>query len=83
MDGRIVQSLNEKHLGNILGSKCNSNIITETVKDFYVKVNMVLSNFMHAYSHIRYKLFRSYCMSLYGNQLWAIQSKGKETFYVA
>ena len=53
MDGRIVQSLNEKHLGNILGPKCNSNIITETVKDFYVKVNMVLSNFMHAHSHIR------------------------------
>ena len=47
MDGRIVQSLNEKHLGNILGPKCNSNIITETVNDFYVKVNMVLSQFMN------------------------------------
>ena len=47
MDGHIVQSLNEKHLGNILGPKCNSNIITETVNDFYVKVNMVLSQFMN------------------------------------
>ena len=38
MDGRIVQSLNEKHLGNILGPKCNSNIITETVNVFVSKL---------------------------------------------
>ena len=58
-------------------------MITETVNDFYVKVNMVLSHLMHAYSHIRYKLFKSYCMSLYGSQLWDFQSKMMETFYVA
>jgi len=83
IDGQIDQSLNEKHLGNILGSKCNSNMITQTVNDFYVKVNIVLSHFMHAHSHIRYTLFKSYCMSLYGSQLWDFQSKTMETFYVA
>ena len=41
MDGHIVQILNEKHLGNILGPKCNSNIITEAVKEFYVKVKII------------------------------------------
>jgi hypothetical protein len=83
MDGHIVQSLNEKHLGNTLGPKCNSNMISETVNDFYVKVNIVLSHFMHAHSHIRYKLFKSYCMTLYGSQLWDFQSKIMENFYVA
>ena len=83
MDGHIIQSSNEKHLGNILGPKCNSIIITETVNDFYVKVNIGLSHFMNAHSHIRYQLFKSYCMSLCGSQLWGFQIKVIETFYVA
>ena len=74
MDGHFQQSLNEKHLGNILGPKCNSNIISETVNDFYVKFNIVLSHFMHAHLHIRYKVFKYYCMSLCGSQLWNFQS---------
>ena len=82
IDGYIVQILNEKHLGNILGPKCNSNIITERVNDFYVKVNMILFHFMHAHSHIRYTLLKSYCMALYGSQLWDFQSKVMEAFYV-
>jgi hypothetical protein len=64
MDGHIVQSLNEKHLCNILGPKCNSNIIAETVNDVYVKVKKVypiLSMLIH-------KLVKSYCLSLYGIQ---------------
>ena len=81
MDGHIVQSLTEKHLGNILGPKCNSTIITEKVTDLYVKVNMVFSHFMHAHLHIRYKLFQCYCISLYGRQLWDFQSKVMKTFY--
>ena len=38
MDGHIAQHLNENHLGNILGPKCNSNIITETVNDIMSKL---------------------------------------------
>jgi len=37
---------------------------------------------MHAHSYIRYKLFKSYCMSLYGSPLCDFQSKVMETFYV-
>ena len=59
-----------------------SNIITKTVNDFYVKDNMALIHFMHAHSHITYRLLKSYCMSLYGSQLWDFQSKVMEAFYV-
>jgi len=57
MDGHIVQRFNEKHLGNILGPKCNSNIITETVNDFYVKVKKVfLYTYLNSFTAGRSKL---------------------------
>ena len=83
MNGIIKQSETEQHLGNTIGTGYNDVMINNTVKDFYVKVNMVLAHFSHAASHVRYKLFKSYCMSLYGCQLWDMQSKSIEQFYVA
>ena len=83
MNGKILQSNSEKHLGNIIGVGCNQKIIDDAVSDFYVRVNMVMSHFSHVASHVRYKLFKTYCMSLYGCQLWDFQSKVTNKFYVA
>jgi hypothetical protein len=83
MNGVITQNKTAKHLGNTIGSGYNQVMIENTLNDFYVKVNMVLSHFGHAASHIRYQLFKSYCMSLYGCQLWDLQSKTMNKFYVA
>ena len=83
MNGKILQSNSEKHLGNIIGVGCNQKIIDDAVSDFYVRVNMVMSHFSHVASHVRYKLFKTYCMSLYGCQLWEYQSKVTNIFYVA
>ena len=83
MNGSITQSHNEKHLGNVIGAGSNNIMVNNTVNDFYVKVNMVLSHFAHAAPHIRYNLFKTYCMSLYGCQLWDLQSKATDKFYVA
>ena len=58
MNGKILQSNSEKHLGNIIGVGCDQKIID----DFYVRVNMVMSHFSHVASHVRYKLFKTYCM---------------------
>jgi hypothetical protein len=66
MNGVITQNKTAKHLGNTMDSGCNQVMIENSLNDFYVKVNMVLSHFGHAASYIRYKLFKSYCMSLYG-----------------
>ena len=69
MNGKILQSNSEKHLGNIIGVGCNQIMIDDAVYDFYVRVNMFMSQLSHVVSHVRYKLFKTYCMSLYGCQL--------------
>ena len=52
----------KKHLGNIIGVDCDQKIIDDAVSDVYVRVNMVMSHFSHVASHVRYKLFKTYCM---------------------
>ena len=41
MEGYIVESRNEKHLGNIIGQHCKQFLINSSINDVYVKVNMV------------------------------------------
>ena len=43
-----------------MGPKYDSNIITQTVNDFYVKVTMVLSHFLHAHSYTDMKINMEY-----------------------
>lgn len=83
MAGTIVQSKLEKHLGNIIGPCCNEKMIDDAVSDFYVRVNMTLSHFANIAPHVRYKLFKTYCMSLYGSQLWDLQNKYTNKLYVS
>jgi len=83
MNGSIIQSQVEKHLGNVFGPNCNRKMINSAVNDLYVRVNMVLSHFSHVAPHVRYKLFKMYCMSLYGCQLWDFQNKNVEQFHIA
>ena len=72
-----------KSTGNIIGQHCKQSVIDSSVRDFYVKANMVLSHFSNASHHVRYKLFQTYCMSLYGCQLWDYQDNITNKFYVA
>ena len=76
----------EKHVGNIVGS--NHNIYTEMIKnacnDIYSKFNLLIRQFRSVDKLILYKLFNTYCLSLYGCQLWKFSSsKIMEPLYVA
>ena len=78
MEGYIVESRNEKHLGNIIGQHCKQSVKDSSANDFYVQANTVLSHFLNANYHVRYKLFQTYCC-----QLWDYQDNATHILYVA
>jgi hypothetical protein len=53
------------------------------INDFVRRVNVLCAKFRYLHTNARYALFKSYCMSLYGCQLWDLESKHMELFYVA
>ncbi len=83
MNGYIMESRNEKHLGNIIGHQCKQSVIDSGVNELYIKVNQLLSLFSNASPQVRYKLFQTHCMSLYGSQLWDYEHKITNTFFIA
>lgn len=71
------------HLGVPL-STVNDNIIIKNATDkFYVYVNTLISFFSNVNMNTKYKLFKSFCMSLYGCVLWDFSDKYVSTFYTA
>ena len=51
--------------------------------DFVRGVNTICARFKFISTNARYTLFKSYCMSLYGCQLWDLESRHIDLFYVA
>ena len=74
---------NDKHLGYSVGNVKNDYIITQATNDFIATVNMVKSHFKLVPPDIMYKLFKTYCMPLYGCPLWDYSDKSICKFYVA
>ena len=40
------------------------------LSEFNRRLNVLLSTFEHAHAHVKYILFKTYCMPLYGSQIW-------------
>ena len=83
MGGTIENVRYDKHLGNVIGHNVQDVIIEECIRDFYVRVNILINMFSHTNCDIKYKLFKSYCMPLYGCQLWDFSKLHTEQFYTA
>ena len=45
-----------------------------------MNVNSILALFGNAYTQVKYRLFKSYCMALYGCVLWVFSSPGFTRF---
>ena len=45
-------------------------------------MNVLLSCFKHVSTDIKYKLFKAFCMSLYGCELWDLSSNHVNVFYI-
>ena len=73
----------QTHLGNHIGQEVNDVNINKSINDFYSRVNVCLSLFNHVHRNVLYKLFKSFCMPLYGCQLWNYESDSVNKFYVA
>ena len=73
----------DKHLGNYIGNISQDDIISHITNDFRVRVNMVKTHFKCIPTDTMYFLFKTYCMPLYGSQLWDLSSPATNKFYVA
>ena len=51
--------------------------------DLYSNVNMLMAQFSSASIDTKYRLFKSFCMSVYSSQLWDLSSTMCEKFFEA
>ena len=83
-DCEKIQRISEDiHLGNIVGECSNEIRIKVTTHDFIRRANTVMSQFKLAPYSIKYKLFKSFCSSLYGFLLWDMSAKSINKFYIS
>ncbi len=73
----------DKHLGNLFGNISQDEIISQISRDFMCRVNMVKTHFTDMPIDTMYSLFKTYCMPLYGSQLWDLSSRSMNKFYVS
>ena len=71
----------------LVGFKISTDILNRnidaTIQTFYRKCNEVRFDFSMLSRDIKSKLIFTYCMDLYGSQLWNYGTGYPETFYVA
>ena len=84
--GRSVEFVNSVDLLGVLlyaDLKVNHIHTSRNVQKFYCKVNSVLFNFKDAPSDEKPKLIDTYCLDLYGSQLWKYNKNDVNAFYIA
>ena len=69
---KISLSDSEKHVGNLLSNRADlmSQKVHQACNQLYAKVNVIIRQFGACDPFIMFKLFKSYCTSFYGCQLW-------------
>ena len=76
-------SIYEIHLGMFLGNITMRQRIQAGVNDLYKRTNLLMAQFRFANYQVKYRLFKTHCMSLYGFQGWDLSYVGIEDIYVA
>ena len=83
-DGEILSATSrEIHLGNIIGPNIMHSRIKRSTDELYMRTNQLLSSFGFIKGDIKRMLFNTFCMSVYGSQLWDFSTKAPEMFYTA
>ena len=83
-DGSVIPYLDTcTHLGNILCTSDKHVMVDSAVKDLNCRLNNLLADFSHCNSDTLSTLFNSYCMNVYGCQLWKFNGKHINTFFTA
>ena len=77
----IVESV--KHLGNYISTNIHDRNIIGSVSDLYQRSNWVISDFPACDSNTLDNLHRTYCMHMYGCELWDLNCNYVTDFKVA
>ena len=87
LQGNLITLANsEKHVGNLIGNSptLQAQIVQTACNQLYGKLNFLMRQIGACKSSILYVLFKNYCMSLYGCQLWNYSSlKSINPVYIA
>ena len=75
--------LKDKHLGNYISSSINDRHIIENTCDLYQRSNLLISQFRPCNSETLDRLHMTYCMHMYGCELWNLNEKDVNQFKVA
>lgn len=82
-DGTVLKCEDTaSHLGNILGECANELMIEKAISVFVTNFNYIMATFGYCDYEVKYNLFKTYCMPLYGCILWDMTGKDIQKFYV-
>jgi hypothetical protein len=71
------------HLGHTIGPNVSYDAFQDAAYTLIRNTNSALYNFPYCSYDVKFELFRSYCTSYYGSQLWDITDKHAAKFYVS
>ena len=80
---RVEEVDGDVHLGHYVGRDCINEVVNRAVNDLYRRTNVLLSKFGHCDSTTIYRLFKSFCMSVYGSSLWHFDHSSVDRFFCA
>ena len=70
----ISAELGGVYLGNIIGKDSHKKRISDGISEFNKRLNVLLLTFSHCYFSVKYHFLKTFCMPLYGSQLWDLIS---------
>lgn len=83
MDGKTIPNVTHSiHLGIPIGRGANNIHFNQVIYDLHWRTNAVLAYFKKIHASTKYRLFKSYCMSLYGSPLFEMYGRSIEPLYV-
>ena len=84
LNGEVIPSVSsDKHLGNYISTNIADRNIVVNVYDLYQRSNWVISDFRVCDSSTLDSLHRTYCMHMYGCELWDLNRNYVKDFKVA
>ena len=70
------------HIGTVPYSDISIRNINNAVNDLFMRTNNLMVDFSNVHSSTLFVLYNSYCMNVYGSQLWCFNDyKYVELFY--
>ena len=81
-NGQVIPYVDScKHLGNEISMNRMNVFINNATNDSHCRLNSLLADFSHCDSVTLSTLFKTYCMNLYGSQMWRYNDKTTRSFY--